>query len=184
MTMARPMTGIHIALATSCKRAVRSMSTAPCSWSRSLSCVVTVVRCREASNAPHCSCMLHGIEPNVITNIGTSQGHPTAGPGGARRWEAETYAVGGTCAVGENACGPHRASAQHDRPLAREEHTPVAVPFHGVRQSLAFGVAAGGDEVLGREGVVDLDELLGDDGALVEFAVDEVSGRPDGLHSP
>src|SRR5699024_11581272 len=40
-----------------------------------------------------------------------------------------------------------------------------------------FGVATGGDEVLGREGVVDLDELLGDDRALVEFAVDEVSGR-------
>src|SRR5699024_11948418 len=76
------------------------------------------------------------------------------------------------------------ASARHAGPLAGEEHAPGAAPFRGIRRGFAFGVATGGDEVLGREGVVDLEELRGDERALVEFAVDEVSGRPDGLHSP
>src|SRR5690625_3444849 len=185
MTMARPMTGIHIALATPCNRAVRSMSTTPCSWSRSLSCVVTVVCCdsRALPRGPECSSLfMHATRNRAECDhkywnfSDTSACRPTGRTG-----------VGGGNVRGRRECvpsTPHRASAQHDRPLAREEHTPVAVPFHGVRQSLAFGVAAGGDEVLGCEGVVDLDELLGNDGALVEFAVDEVSGRPDGLHSP
>src|SRR5699024_167109 len=144
--------------------AVRSMSTAPCSWSRSLSCVVTVVCCdsRALPRGPECSSLfMHATRNRAECDhkywnfSDTSACRPTGRTG-----------VGGGNVRGRRECvpsTPHRASAQHDRPLAREEHTPVAVPFHGVRQSLAFGVAAGGDEVLGCEGVVDLDELLGND---------------------
>src|SRR5699024_4946849 len=87
----------------------------------SQSCVVTVAHCREAPNAPRCSCMLHGIEPNVITNIGISQTRPPAGPRGAREWEAET------CAVGENVCRRRRTAPQRS--------TTVLLPERNTRPS-------------------------------------------------
>src|SRR5699024_10115423 len=74
--------------------------------------------------------------------------------------EAGSYAARGPGGAAGPAPGPERrsrprlapgtcagqpASAQHDGPLAREEHAPGAAPFHGIRQGFAFRGATGGD---------------------------------------
>src|SRR6478736_3428999 len=58
--------------------------------------------------------------------------------------------------------------AEDDRPVAGEDYPPFSVPADGIRERLAFGVAANRDQVRGGVRVVHLDDLLRDDGPFVQ----------------
>ena len=64
---------------------------------------------------------------------------------------------------------------------ALQNHPSFAVPFHGIGQRLAFGIPAGGHQILGSERVIHLHGLLGNDRALVEFGIDVVRGSSHGF---
>ena len=73
------------------------------------------------------------------------------------------------------------ALPEHHRALPRQQHPVLAVPLHGARQHLAFGVAADGGQVFHRLAVVHAGHVLLDDRAFVQVGRHVVRGGADQL---
>src|SRR6476661_2617321 len=74
--------------------------------------------------------------------------------------------------------------AEDDRPVAGEDYPPLSVPADGIRERLAFGVAANRNQVRSGIRVVHFDDLLRNDRPFVQFRVDVMGSGTHRLDTP
>jgi hypothetical protein len=76
-----------------------------------------------------------------------------------------------------------RCLVEHNSLVSIEQNPPLGNILHSCGEHVAFDVATGVSQLLGAQAVVDPDDVLLNDGALVKIASDEVGSGTNNLHA-